>query len=186
MYVFISPARRSLAADLSLVGNMLRVSNQPQGLERAHAHISYNQKVLETVPLQTRPLEKSDSRRFRPISPVKALSSFLGGSIKATMSMPRDTAYSLATLDKPTVLHPPNQAQPRPNEPRVSPDPPTLNKTTLIGIAPKDSINQLEDTFNAYVLALRSRSGDMVGRYMRNRANADELMVNELYNILGE
>ncbi len=44
----------------------------------------------------------------------------------------------------------------------------------------------LEDTFVAYIVALRSRSGNVVGRVLRNRAGADELVVNELYNLLLE
>ena len=44
----------------------------------------------------------------------------------------------------------------------------------------------LEDTFVAYIIALRSRSGNVVGRVLRNRAGADELAVNELYNLLLE
>lgn len=48
----------------------------------------------------------------------------------------------------------------------------------------KDTFNLLEDTFAAYVVALRSRSGNVVGKVLRGRAGADELVVNELYNIL--
>lgn len=50
----------------------------------------------------------------------------------------------------------------------------------------KSPIVLLEDTFAAYVVALRSRSGNVVGRVLRSRASADELEVNELYNILLE
>ena len=44
----------------------------------------------------------------------------------------------------------------------------------------------LEDTFAAYIVALRSRSGNVVGRVLRSRTSADELDVNELYNTLLE
>lgn len=53
------------------------------------------------------------------------------------------------------------------------------------GAKVKDTFGLLEDTFNAYVVALRSRSGNVVGKVLRGRAGADELVVNELYNILG-
>ena len=106
--------------------------------------------------------------------------------MKATVNPSREPAYGLSVFDKNVVLQPPKETQSKPNGQRISSDPPYLDKSTLIGITTKDSIGHLEDTFNAYVLALRFRSGDMVGRYMRNRANADELMVNELYNILGQ
>lgn len=49
----------------------------------------------------------------------------------------------------------------------------------------KDTFGLLEDTFAAYVVALRSRSGNVVGKVLRGRAGADELVVNELYNVLG-
>lgn len=49
----------------------------------------------------------------------------------------------------------------------------------------KDNFGLLEDTFAAYVVALRSRSGNVVGKVLRGRTGADELVVNELYNVLG-
>lgn len=61
------------------------------------------------------------------------------------------------------------------------------NKVTLVETATeafKSPLALLEDTFTAYVVALRSRSGNVVGKVLRSRATADELIVNELYNIL--
>lgn len=61
------------------------------------------------------------------------------------------------------------------------------SKVTLVETAAetyKSPLALLEDTFTAYVVALRSRSGNVVGRVLRSRATADELLVNELYNIL--
>ena len=61
------------------------------------------------------------------------------------------------------------------------------NKVTLVETAAKthkSPLALLEDTFTAYVVALRSRSGNVVGRVLRSRATAEELIVNELYNIL--
>ena len=61
------------------------------------------------------------------------------------------------------------------------------NKVTLVEApveSQKSSLALLEDTFTTYVVALRSRSGNVVGKVLRNRATADELIVNELYNIL--
>ena len=62
------------------------------------------------------------------------------------------------------------------------------NKVTLINASAtdaKDSLLHLEATFNAYIVALRARSGNVVGKILRGRAGADELIVNELYNTLG-
>ena len=61
------------------------------------------------------------------------------------------------------------------------------NKVTLVETAAethKSPLALLEDTLTAYVVALRSRSGNVVGRVLRSRATAEELFVNELYNIL--
>lgn len=61
------------------------------------------------------------------------------------------------------------------------------NRVTLVETAAetyKSPLALLEDTFAAYIFALRSRSGNVVGRVLRSRATANELLVNELYNIL--
>ena len=61
------------------------------------------------------------------------------------------------------------------------------NKVTLVETVAethKSPLALLEDTFTAYMVALRSRSGNVVGRVLRSRATAEELIVNELYNIL--
>ena len=50
----------------------------------------------------------------------------------------------------------------------------------------KSPLVLLEDTFIAYVVALRSRTGNVVGKVLRSRAAADDLAVNELYNTLLE
>ena len=50
----------------------------------------------------------------------------------------------------------------------------------------KEPLLMLEDTLAAYIVALRSRSGDVVGKVLRSRATANELVINELYNNLLE
>ena len=70
------------------------------------------------------------------------------------------------------------------------PDKDTLgNRMTMIGSTSDICRNPaalLEDSFLAYIVALRSRSGNVVGKVLRSRATADELAVNELYNTLLE
>lgn len=62
------------------------------------------------------------------------------------------------------------------------------SKVTLVATgdspAQKDPLISLEETFTTYIVALRSRSGNVVGRVLRGRSGADERLVNELYNIL--
>ena len=65
-----------------------------------------------------------------------------------------------------------------------------IGQVTLLGMKAstrhQDPLKLLEETFSTYMLALRSRSGNVVGKLLRGRARADELAVNELYNILRE
>lgn len=59
------------------------------------------------------------------------------------------------------------------------------SKVTLLGANSeihKSPLTLLEDTFKAYIAALHLKSGNVVGKVLRNRATADELSVNELYN----
>lgn len=79
---------------------------------------------------------------------------------------------------------------PPPTPAKINPNPadnPSNKRVTLVEAAAqtyKSPLALLEDTFTAYVFALRSRSGNVVGKVLRSRATADELLVNELYNIL--
>lgn len=45
---------------------------------------------------------------------------------------------------------------------------------------------RLEETFNAYITSIQSRKGNVVGRIIHNRAAADELAVNAIYNTFME
>jgi hypothetical protein len=47
---------------------------------------------------------------------------------------------------------------------------------------PVNPLVRLEETFTGYVAALQSRKGNVVGRVLRSRGNADELAINALYN----
>lgn len=47
---------------------------------------------------------------------------------------------------------------------------------------PVNPLVRLEETFTGYIAALQSRKGNVVGRVLRSRSNADELAINALYN----
>lgn len=75
--------------------------------------------------------------------------------------------------------------------PSVSPNKDdTPSRISVVGSpSPKGTDNhfgQLEQTFAAYVLALQSRSGNVVGRTLRARELVHRSPVNELYNVLLE
>lgn len=88
---------------------------------------------------------------------------------------------------------------PRPGpSPGISQPPPSPDvrkdsgpkKITVVGSTAseqaEESLQLLEQTFTAYILSLRSRSGNIIGRTLRGRENADKVMVNDLYNALLE
>ncbi|KAJ5893531.1 hypothetical protein N7495_005222 [Penicillium taxi] len=137
------------------------------------------------------------SRSFRPPSATKLLSNLLGGS--------RDNVPTL----KSGTLHGefPKTPPPRGHLSRSNTLPSSLpskdngkekdketeessNKISVVGTSTVKGLDGqhglLEKTFAAYVLSLQSRSGNILGRMLRARENADRALVNELYNILLE
>ena len=168
------------------MGNLLRTHHQPHNIESAQTHISFNQKVIETLPFRTT-VEESQGRRFRPVSPVKAISNFLASSIKDPSISSKESTAGLHSKDAFVSFAPDDLPQTSRSYQRLTEDLEN-NKVTLIGASSndnKESPSHLEKSFTAYIIALRSRSGNIVGRVLRGRASADELIVNELYNILG-
>ena len=169
------------------MGNLLRKCSQLQDLESAQAHISYHQKVVETLPIRMR-MEEAHTRRFRPISPVKVLSSFLGSPVKESFVASKEILSDSFLKTAPTML-PPSRVPSRTSSQHKPAEASLRNKMTLVDVRTADdrnSITDLEKIFSAYMVALRSRSGNVVGKVLRGRGSADELAVNELYNILGK
>ena len=65
----------------------------------------------------------------------------------------------------------------------------TPSKISMVSASSRETespFSVLEQAFAAYVLALQSRSGNIVGRTLRARENVDRSAVNELYNVLLE
>lgn len=129
-----------------------------------------------------KPQEDTRSRMFRPISPVKMISNLLNAGQANQPNTPSKHRHDVLPIRNiPTML------PPTPSLSHDLIDNHENNKVTLVETAPetyKSPLAFLEDTFTAYVVALRSRSGNVVGRVLRSRATAEELLVNELYNIL--
>ncbi|KAI4219415.1 MAG: hypothetical protein L6R36_008342, partial [Xanthoria steineri] len=150
----------------------------------ATSDVSYNHNVLRKLPILP-PSDGSPVRSFRPLSPIKLVSHLFGGSTSqaSTPYKPRDQAPKLKEV--PPI--PPPKSVCHVSEDRARPPP--SDQLTVIGgngdSAP-DPLAGLELTLDAYIVALRSRSGNIVGKILRNRAAADELLVNELYNTLIE
>ena len=124
-------------------------------------------------------------RGFRPPSPSKLLSNILGGSHSKG-------PHSASLLGEFPKLPPPRASVSRSNTlPSSFPGKEeNSNRMSVIETTdskgPEDQFGLLEQTFSAYVLALQSRSGNIVGRTLRGRDNVDRSSVNELYNVLLE
>jgi hypothetical protein len=174
----------SHALTLLLVGDLQKKHHEPQTDGATQAHICFNQKVVEGLPLKLHS-EEVQTRRFRPVSPVKALSQFLSSSGKDLSSSLKQRPAG--PFDSPIAL-PPRQTPSRSNSHR-RPSDEVNSKASVISsctVDTRDSLAYLEATYMAYIVSLRSRSGNVVGKVLRNRAFADELLVNELYNTLVE
>ncbi|KAK8080531.1 RhoGEF domain-containing protein [Apiospora hydei] len=142
-------------------------------------------RVLRGLSLTNR-VEKT--RSFLATSPVKMLTSFLGGG------------NSTENLNSPKL-------QPRTPVTPLYPPPPLSRSNSSVKDAPslygsarsRDNIKigaeddrpenplvRLEQTFTGYMASLHSRKGNFIGRLILNRGAVDELTVNDLYNKLIE
>ena len=164
------------------VGNLMRLWGQPQNNLLIQSQTLYNSTILASLPLQ-KLQEDNMSRIFRPISPVKMISSLLNAGQASLPSTPSKTRH-----DVPRIKNIPSILPPTPSKSSLDlADHHTDKRVTLVQTAAeayKSPLALLEETFAAYVVALRSRSGNVVGRVLRSRAIADELVVNDLYNTL--
>ncbi|KAI0555273.1 hypothetical protein F4679DRAFT_522931 [Xylaria curta] len=153
------------------------------------ALVSFNTKILRGLSVSNR-VEKT--RSFLASSPVKYLSSFLGGSNSSdAASMPkfqRTLTGESATLSS-TFL--PVQMS-RSNSTRDAGSLfSSVKSRDSVRVGPDDDrpenpIFKLEQTFTGYMAILLERKGSFVGRTLLNRSGVDELSVNDLYNRLIE
>jgi hypothetical protein len=132
-------------------------------------------------------------RGFRPPSPSKLIANLLGGGHSRESSTSSSKAPGSATL----LGEFPKMPPPRANISRSNTLPSSFPgkeetpvKVSVVGTTPSKVADSpftvLEQAFAAYVLALQSRSGNIVGRTLRTRDNVDRSGVNELYNVLLE
>lgn len=170
-----------------IVGTLVRLQNQPQASSRTYVQISDHRVVLESVPFRSQQ-DETRHRGFHPISPVKLISNLLGGS-SSQADTPSKARNGLSMMKSVPIVAPPTPSHSRSRAHSKLEEEALSSKVTLVDTPPefsKSPFALLEDTFTAYIIALHSRSGNVVGRVLRNRAAADELTINELYNILLE
>lgn len=136
--------------------------------------------ILQDVPLVEHEHEPQ-LRNYRPISPVKMLSNFLGG-------IPSKQNNQIHTTELISLLPPQSSLGPTFERSQSIKEDPSNNVVTMMKQNNSDSRDVselLEATLSTYLTALHSKSGNVVGKVLRARVEADELVVNELYNTLG-
>ncbi|KAL8966121.1 MAG: hypothetical protein Q9183_003514, partial [Haloplaca sp. 2 TL-2023] len=166
------------------VTQILKVQGQPASQLSALSDISLNLGILRAQSIK-RLDDGTGSRSTRPRSPIKLVANLFGGSVGQPDTPSKSNNQTPKIKEVPPIPPPKPVSFSKQDQPRQPPE----DKVTLLGTGGKearDPLADLETTFNAYVIALRSRSGNVVGRILRNRAAADELEVNELYNMLLE
>ncbi|KAL9014134.1 MAG: hypothetical protein Q9173_001225 [Seirophora scorigena] len=170
-----------------LINTITQVVNAQAELESqpsALSQLSFHREVLHALPMP-RTSDLSESRSLRPLSPIKLVSNLFGGSYNPAGTPARWRNQALEIREIPPIPPPKPIKSAAGDQPVAS----EMDRVTLLGAKQDVVLNPfewLELTHNAYVLALLSRSGNVVGRTLRNRAAADELEVNELYNALLE
>ncbi|KAL9607742.1 MAG: hypothetical protein Q9167_007372 [Letrouitia subvulpina] len=159
---------------------LLRAQNLSRTRLSAVSQISFDRNVLQSLPFRKKD-EGPHLRAFRPLSPIKLVSNLFGNS-PSQPSTPSKKRSDTLRLNEAPIMLPPYSKN---NEPSIFSE----SKVKLLEAAiegPADTLVALEATFTAYILALHSRSGNVVGKVLRSRAAADELLINELYNTLIE
>ncbi|KAI9045203.1 putative Rho guanyl nucleotide exchange factor [Aspergillus affinis] len=176
--------------------NVLLPLHGPQNRTMTESIVHSNFEILRYLAGYLMPQLKTP-RGFRPPSPSKLLSSLLGGSqSKDTHTSSTKTPTSATLLGEFPKMPPPRGNMSRSNTlPSVFPAKEdkreeTPSKISMVSASPsketESPFSVLEQAFAAYVLALQSRSGNIVGRSLRARDNVDRSAVNELYNVLLE
>ena len=158
-----------------------------KSLENSQREISFDARVLTALPLddtQTTLTRKAN----RPRSPVKLISNILGNVANQPMSSYKSRSRAPTIENNHRIEVHPSLKFNAPNEVHAMEETPIKQVQEPVSdrMLKKTSLSQLEDTFRAYVVALRSRSGNVVGKILQARAGADELAINEVYNMLLE
>lgn len=174
------------------VGNYLQMRNRIQNPALTSIFLLRNQQVLQSLKIRTEETAQEDIVLERAASgrrsPVKVLSKVLSSGMKE-YGTPRKLQRPPPVLgDIPKF--PPNGPYKTSSRPSSRDDLGSSKAASRSSLALEEYANdplvKLEETLATYVLSLHARKGNVVGRVIRNRANANELAVNELYNALLE
>ena len=184
---------------------LLQAQSSVKNSTATPALVLRNQTVLKSLQLvntasqpTVQPLQSSENDRIhRPLSPVKMLSNFLASTGPGTphpthhlhkkMPVPQSLMENAPSMAPPVsqIARPQSKDASRP----TSKDQPVSRSEAgpeLTSNPVNPSKKRLDDTLNAYLLALQARKGNIVGKVVKARVTANELSVNELYNSLLE
>ncbi|KAJ4352367.1 uncharacterized protein N0V89_007715 [Didymosphaeria variabile] len=169
------------------LGNFFLSRNSIKNPALAEAYLFRNQQILKSLKLQLGEVAEGQDEKGRPHSPVKMLSSLFGNSVREGGSR-RLQRNPVSMGDIPKIAPPPLQPTRTHSRDGELSRPTSSNKTIGFNTnaTPTDSLAKLEETLATLILALHARKGNIVGRSVRARVVADELLVNELYNSLLE
>lgn len=170
------------------LSNYFQLRNSMKNAALSETYLLRNQQLLKSLSLHLDDVEEDQQSKSRPHSPVKMLSSLFGASVSREGGSRRlqRNPHTLGDIPRmPPPLQPAHtRAQSRDGElsrPTSSSKSVAFNTATQV-----DSTAKLEETLANMTLALHARKGNIVGRSVRARSVADELVVNELYNQLLE
>lgn len=178
-FLIIPPVMRVLIRNtvVQLLSTQFNVSNH----RLVPALVDYYTKIVRNLNFNSR-AEKT--RSFLNSSPVKMISSFLGGSA-SDLSLTSPTKQTRGLLSPPPVITRAGASK----ESLVDSIRSRASRDTIPGPddeRPENPLVRLEQTFTGYVACLQSRKGHFMGRLLMSRDTSDELTVNDLYNRLIE
>src|SRR5690242_1392915 len=166
--------------------NYFQQRNSVKNPTLSEAYLFRNQLILQSLKLHLTDVEEWREMKSRPASPVKMLSNIFGASVGRDGGG-RRLQRNAQTLGDIPRMAPPLQLVPTRTQSRDGPSSrPTSSRSGFDELQQVDSLTKLEDSLANITMALSARKGNIVGRSVRARAVADELVVNELYNSLLE
>jgi hypothetical protein len=169
------------------LANYFQLRNSIKNPSLSEAYLLRNRQILQSLNLQFPEVEEGQESKSRPHSPVKMLTSLFGASVGREGS--RRLNRNPHTLGEIPRMPPPAQpllSRTQSRDGQMSRPTSSSQNISLTATAPTDSLGKLEESLANLTLALHARKGNIVGRSVRARAVADELMVNELYNSILE
>lgn len=168
------------------LANYFQQRNNIKNPALSEAYLFRNQQILQSLQLRMTDVEEWKEMKNRPASPVKMLSNIFGASVSRDGGA-RKLQRNAHTLGDIPRMAPPLQLVPTRTQSRDGPGSrPTSSRSAFDDTPQVDSLSKLEDSLANITMALSARKGNIVGRSVRARVVADELVVNELYNSLLE